>query len=70
MVEAEDVNTVLGGLALAQGEEKVTVCGAVTSTPALYTDTLTLVVPKAEMDARPNTGTDMVRLGTMIAPTV
>ena len=67
MVEAEAVNTALP--ALAQGEEKVTVCGVVTSTKLLYTFTLTLVVPKAEIEDKPNVGADMVRLGAVTAPT-
>lgn len=67
MVEALAVNTALP--ALAHGEEKVTVCGVVIGTPELYTVTATLVVPNAEIDAKPNVGFDMVRLGATAAPT-
>lgn len=70
MVEAEEVKTALGGLALAHGEEKVTVCGVVTGIPALITVTLTLVVPNAEIEDKPNTGGEIVRLGRVTAPTV
>ena len=47
---------------LAQGEEKVTVCGEVTGTPLLLTVMLTLVVPNAERGFVPSVKFVMVTL--------
>jgi hypothetical protein len=47
---------------LPHGEEKVTVCGAVTGTPPLLTTTSILVVPKAESGVVPTP-----RVGALIA---
>src|SRR5471032_1120075 len=46
--------------ALAQGEENVTFCGVVTSTPPLATVTVMLVVPNADSGFAPRTGCETV----------
>src|SRR4051812_3526369 len=50
-----------------QGEEKVTVCGEVTGTPALLMVTATLVVPKAERGFVPMVKLVMVTLAAPMA---
>ena len=67
-VVALALNTALAGIALAQGDENVTVCADVTGAGGLppLTVTVTLVVPKAESGFTPKTGVVIVRFA---APT-